>query len=107
MAKPSTGPTPKSVRTEKAELMWVMMSRSNESSSGFTFKIFLVLFKILCSILHLLCVLILDGVPVKQEKQPPDHIANQNGDCTHGLQHDRTKAVDLSQPFGLQAVASR
>src|SRR4051794_37003175 len=54
MTKPASGPTPRSVRVENSVLIWVMMSRSNDVSSGPMPKIFFVLFRMLCSILHLL-----------------------------------------------------
>src|SRR4051812_39501765 len=54
MKKPSWGPTPTSWRVENAELIWVMTSRSKDSSSGPICSTFFVLLRILCSILHLL-----------------------------------------------------
>src|SRR4051794_26888948 len=54
MTKPSSGPIPRSLRLEKALLICVMMSRSNDGSSGSTFSSFLTHLRMLSSILHLL-----------------------------------------------------
>src|SRR4051794_22279394 len=62
MVKPVSGPTPRSWRVENAEFTCIAMSRSNESSSGATFSPFLMLLRMLCSILHPLSILVGEGL---------------------------------------------